>query len=863
MIRRSHPHLAAVILAAGYSSRMGQFKPRLPLGNRSAIEHAISTFQRAGVEDIIVVTGHRARELATVLEGQCVNCIFNPKYETGMYSSIVAGIEALSREVEAVFILPADIPLIRSSTISKLSAAYEAGQALVTYPVFQNRRGHPPLIKRALFTEIVADGGTCGLRGVLNRFAGQSATVTVLDEAIHLDMDTAADYARMSALAPDRDVLSESECKAVVGELKVPEAVVRHCRAVAQAAVKIGASLIQHGEALNLALIRAGALLHDVAKGKPDHAQAGANMLDALGFPTIAQIIASHEDLPFRDGIVDEAAVVYLADKLVRDEKVVTLLQRFEASFQRYRDDSEVLPLVERRWKTAQQISATVEQRCGASLAEMLASSENHTAATQGVQDQGNVLRGVTESVCPVCLARIESQRIAENNDVYLIKTCAAHGRFKTVIWRGEPSYQSWALASRRETKPPVPSTAAGPGCPFECGLCPDHRQRTCCVLLEVTNRCNLACPFCFASSPTSKTDPGLEEVENWLRMLLASGGPFNLQLSGGEPTLRDDLPEIITLARRMGFSFIQINTNGIRLAQDDSYLQRLKMSGLGCVFLQFDGVTDAVYQRIRGKALFAIKERVIQRCRAQQIGVVLVPTLVPGVNIDQIGEIIRLAVQQIPTVRAVHFQPVSYFGRYPDAPSDANRITLPEVMLEIERQSHQQIHVADFYPPSAENAYCSFQGRFTVASDGRLIPSAKRQTSCCGPGTSENALVKLGSGSVCSHDESKRARLFVARQWAFPASDPSAAGADSVLNTPSLDAFLREVQLNTLTISGMAFQDAWNLDLERLRECFLHIVSPDRRLVPLCAYNLTDLQGRSLYGSRENSRAPNEAAHV
>jgi uncharacterized radical SAM superfamily Fe-S cluster-containing enzyme/CTP:molybdopterin cytidylyltransferase MocA len=844
---------------------MGQFKPRLPLGNRGAIEHAIAAFQGAGVDDILIITGHRGRELATVLEGQDVKCVFNPKYESGMYSSIVAGIEALSGETEAAFILPADIPLVRSATIAQLATAYERSRAQVTYPAFRTRRGHPPLISRSLFAEIIAEDGAGGLRDVLGRFEEQSLTVSVLDEAIHLDMDTPADYAYMNALAPGRDVLTEAECEALLAELGVQEAIVRHSRVVAQAAEKLGASLIEHGEHLNLALIRAGGLLHDVAKGKPDHAQAGARILEALGYPRIARVAAGHADLAFNERMLDEAAVVYLADKLVQGENIVSLRRRFERSFERYRDDATVLKLVERRWQTAQRVAGTVERRCGLRLAEILGTGDHElTAANFVSQEKDSVLLGGTESVCPECFARIEAQRIAENSDVYLVKSCPEHGYFKTIIWRGEPSYQSWAPERKRVYKASAAATPASLGCPFDCGLCPDHQQHTCCVLLEVTDRCNLACPFCFASAPGGESDPSLDVIENWLRMLLASGGPFNLQLSGGEPTLRDDLPEIITRARDMGFSFIQVNTNGLRLAQDAPYLARLKASGLDCVFLQFDGVTDAVYEQIRGKALLTAKRQVIQRCRDQQVGVVLVPTLVPGVNTGQIGKIIRLAIQEMPTVRAVHFQPVSYFGRFPATRSDRDRITLPEVMREIERQTHEMIRVADFYPPSAENAHCSFQGRFTLCSDGSLKPSSNPgQTSCCGPVSSQNGLVQLASSSVNARDESKRAREFVARQWAYPVSDPSPAGTDSPVNTASLDTFLREAQVNTLTISGMAFQDAWNIDLERLRECFIHVVSPDCRLVPLCAYNLTDLRGRALYRRKDSARPSSEAIYV
>ncbi|VBB08795.1 radical sam, partial [Lucifera butyrica] len=275
---------------------------------------------------------------------------------------------------------------------------------------------------------------------------------------------------------------------------------------------------------------------------------------------------------------------------------------------------------------------------------------------------------GMTESICPVCLKRILARRVRIEDQVYLDKICPEHGYFKTVIWRGQPSYESWAVA-KVPSQPPVCATDVNRGCPFDCGLCPAHRQHTCCVLLEVTQRCNLSCPFCFAAAGNEEQEPDIAAIEEWYYMLLASGGPYNIQLSGGEPTLRDDLPEIIALGRSLGFPFFQLNTNGLRLADDPHYIKELKRAGLSCVFLQFDGTDDAIYQKLRGGALLERKEAAIRRCAEYQIGVILVPTLVPGVNTENIGGMIQFAVERMPAVRGIHFQPVSYFGRYPEAP--------------------------------------------------------------------------------------------------------------------------------------------------------------------------------------------------
>ncbi|MBP2661743.1 MAG: Radical domain protein [Firmicutes bacterium] len=249
------------------------------------------------------------------------------------------------------------------------------------------------------------------------------------------------------------------------------------------------------------------------------------------------------------------------------------------------------------------------------------------------MQDKETIL-GITESLCPECLQRIKAKRVEVNHTVYLEKTCKDHGDFCTVIWRGQPSYTSWSVA-KLPSRPPVCATNISQGCPFDCGLCPDHRQHTCCVLLEVTKRCNLHCPICFAKAGSEESDPDRTTIENWYRLLLKSGGPYNIQLSGGEPTLRDDLPEIIASGRSLGYDFIQVNTNGLRLARDYSYVKRLKEAGLSCVFLQFDGTNDEIYEKLRGTALLAEKQAAITNCVKLQLGVVLVPTLVPGVNTE------------------------------------------------------------------------------------------------------------------------------------------------------------------------------------------------------------------------------------
>ncbi len=492
----------------------------------------------------------------------------------------------------------------------------------------------------------------------------------------------------------------------------------------------------------------------------------------------------------------------------------------------------------------------TTETTCGCTSAPASGGGDNSAETAETACDcapaptscccpseESEQVLSLTESVCPECLTRLPARRVARGENVYLEKFCPQHGFFQTVIWRGQPAFLSW-VRPKIPTAPRYPFTRVEQGCPFDCGLCPDHRQQPCCVLLDVTQRCDLACAFCFASAGGAKpaVDPSLDEIEGWYRRLLEAGGPFNIQLSGGEPSLRDDLPEIIALGKSLGFTFFQINTNGLRLARDPEYLHRLKAAGLCTVFLQFDGTCDEIYRQMRGRKLLAQKKQVIERCAAEGLGVVLVPTLVPGVNTANIGEIIRLALDYVPTVRGVHFQPVSYFGRYPQAPRDADRITIPEVICAVEEQTGKLIGRESFLPPGGENALCSFHANFVVMPDGTLAPLTHLEVNSCGCGKPERA----DEGAL-------KSRLVTAKQWAAPL----AVEAKSECCGSSLggwDVFLERAKTHTFSVSGMAFQDAWNLDLERLRDCYIMQVSQSNNLVPFCAYNLTDRQGRSLY---------------
>jgi uncharacterized radical SAM superfamily Fe-S cluster-containing enzyme len=390
------------------------------------------------------------------------------------------------------------------------------------------------------------------------------------------------------------------------------------------------------------------------------------------------------------------------------------------------------------------------------------------------------------------------------------------------VVWRGEcPSFEEWG-----NYVPPAESEDMQPDCPNECGLCQGHLQKTCCVLVEVTGRCNLSCPICFAQSGGESVDPTIEQLKASFKQLVKNGSTF-IQLSGGEPTVRDDLPEIVAAAKAAGCENIQLNSNGIRLGADRAYTKALAEAGLSFVFMQFDGTEDAIYKKLRGRPLLAEKQAAIRACSDEMIGVTLVPTLVPGINDWNIGEILNFGFSNSPAVRGVHFQPVSYFGRFPNSPRNEDRMTLPEVLNAIEQQTAGKVKISDLVPSGCDHPRCGFHGDFVVMPD-TLMPLTPKAESCSCIQDDGNAHVKN--------------RKFVARRWKRAAAN---GGQESCCNNDvhDMDGFLGRVKSHGFTITAMAFQDAYSLDLDRLRRCSLHVYK-DGGIIPFCARYLTAMPG-------------------
>ena len=484
--------IAAIVLAAGFSSRMGVFKPLLAFGERTVTGHVVAVLREAGVRHIHVVTGCHAELMALELaalgampnpvecfgeapphpvllpEGRRDACtcrsgnsgvlsplgergrgdfaegstgsdiapVHNANFAEGMFTSVQAGVASLPAGIEGFVLLPVDVPLIRASTVRCVLDKAAATRAPIVHPVFRGERGHPPFIGRALFGEILESDGEGGLRAILARHEREAASVAVFDRGCLMDMDRPDDYRRLVAALAHHHVPDAEECEAILDVAAAPEPVRRHCRAVAALATRLARQLDEAGVPLDVHLVRAAALVHDIAKGRPDHAEAGAALVREFGFPGVADVVARHMSIAF-EGQIDESAVVYLADKLIQGEVPVRLETRFAPALERFAGDAEALAGARQRYADAETILSAVEVLDRpAGIANRPGASYENGSPCMTCCDR-HLHLGLTESVCPVCLATIPAERRAEGGTVYLKKTCPEHGTTSTPVWRG------------------------------------------------------------------------------------------------------------------------------------------------------------------------------------------------------------------------------------------------------------------------------------------------------------------------------------------------------------------------------------------------------------------------------------------
>ncbi len=441
-----------------------------------------------------------------------------------------------------------------------------------------------------------------------------------------------------------------------------------------------------------------------------------------------------------------------------------------------------------------------------------------------------------TRSVCPICLKNIPAHIVRNNEEIQIVKQCKEHGEFSAPIWRGMPEYTTWKNINSPLQKQVKQRVHSHLDCPTTCGLCQNHSQKTCTVLLELCEECNLHCPVCFASSKTVGTQNfiPLEKTIEKINFLHKKVSSAILQLSGGEPTLYPHLLDVIKYASPL-FSAIQLNTNGILLAENENFAKELKNAGLSWVFLQFDGTNDEIHKQIRGKALQSIKEKAIENCTKANLGVMLVSTLVEGINDNNIGELLDFALARFPHVRGIHFQPMTFSGRN-SLTKNRKHITLPEVLQKISNQSKGCVQIEHASPSSCEHSLCSFNCRYYVKDNNELEYIPKASNDC-------------GCEPIEKDDAPTRSIETTIKYWQNVEDIESKTQKTlEKYNLNAFDDFIKKARAKTFSISCMAFQDVSTIDLERLQNCCIHIYDGKEALIPFCAYNLTSIEGKALY---------------
>ena len=435
-----------------------------------------------------------------------------------------------------------------------------------------------------------------------------------------------------------------------------------------------------------------------------------------------------------------------------------------------------------------------------------------------------------TLSLCPECLKRIDAKIVFENNKVYMLKRCPEHGNSKVLIADDVEYYKNIRNYNKPSEMPYKFNTKTHYGCPYDCGLCPDHEQHSCLTVVEITDRCNLTCPTCYAgSSPTYGRHRTLEEVKTMLDTIVANEKePDVVQISGGEPTLHPQFFEILDYAKQLPIKHIMLNTNGLKIAKDFDFAKRLKSYTPDFeIYLQFDSFKEEVLQSLRGADLLKIREQALQHLNELNLSTTLVVTLQKGLNDDEIGKTIDFALKQ-KSVRGVTFQPTQIAGRLDNFDAQTDRITLTEVRRKILEQT--KVFNQDDIIPVPCNPDALAMG-YALKLGGMVLPLTRYINPADLLDNSKNTI-------VYEQDEHLRNKMFELFSTGT-SSEVASEGLHSILCClPKIEAPSLSYD-NLFRVIIMQFVDAYNFDVRAIKKSCVHIVNKDNKIIPFETMNL------------------------
>ena len=435
-----------------------------------------------------------------------------------------------------------------------------------------------------------------------------------------------------------------------------------------------------------------------------------------------------------------------------------------------------------------------------------------------------------TLSLCPKCLKRVEAKIIFENEKVYMLKRCRDHGKSKVLIADDIAYYKAIRNYNKPSEMPYTFNTKTDYGCPYDCGLCPDHEQHSCLTVVEVTDRCNLTCPTCYAgSSPTYGRHRTLEEVKTMLDAVVNNEKePDVVQISGGEPTIHPEFWDILDYAKSLPIKHLMLNTNGIKIAKDIAFAERLKTYTPDFeVYLQFDSFEDNVLQQLRGADLNDIRKQALNNLNKLNLSTTLVVTLQKGLNDHEIGKVIDYALQQ-KCVRGVTFQPTQIAGRLNYFNPETDRMTLTEVRRKIMEQT--DVFNTDDLIPVPCNPDALVMG-YALKLGEEVFPLTRY--------INPNDLLDNSKNTIIyEQDEALHGKMID-----LFSTGNSVEVAEE--NLKSILCCLPHVNApdlgydNLFRVIIMQFIDAYNFDVRAVKKSCVHIVNKDNKIIPFETMNL------------------------
>ncbi|MFH1229476.1 MAG: radical SAM protein [Candidatus Aenigmatarchaeota archaeon] len=463
-----------------------------------------------------------------------------------------------------------------------------------------------------------------------------------------------------------------------------------------------------------------------------------------------------------------------------------------------------------------------------------------------------------TQSLCPDCLKFLKATIFEDENKIWIKKNCPEHGEFLDLYW-GDASMYTKAMGFYHDGKGiENPNVELKEACPKNCGLCKMHTSHTALGNIVVTNRCDLQCFYCFfyAKAMGYVYEPTQDQIRMMLRKMREEK-PIKcnaVQLTGGEPTMRKDIVEIIKIAKGEGYDHIQLNTNGIGISKSMELAKKVREAGVNTIYLSFDGTTAKTNPKNHWEI-----PKIIENCKQAGIGIVLVPTVINTVNDNDVGNILNFRIKNIDVVRGINYQPVSLVGRITKADVKKFRITVPDVIKKLEEQTNGAIAKSDWYPVPTVAPITHFFESVTGKPQYELTSHP-----ACGMAT----YLFLDGDKIVPLPRffDVEGFLKLLEELAPKAKGRSGKVLTSLKLLTKLNSFvdkerqpkdlkianilfnilkkgdyksLGKLHHKSLFVGMMHFMDLYNYDIERVKKCCIHYAQPDGRIVPFCAFNV------------------------